>query len=74
MVGTKLEEIKIKFESDTRVLMTQLVELKAQLIEKDKQIAQLKEIIKSQEVTLKNAKVGFERSLMGTPQDGRSVN
>jgi hypothetical protein len=52
MVGTKIEEIKLKFESDLRAMMGQYVEAKSLLAERDKTILHLKELIKQQETTI----------------------
>jgi hypothetical protein len=62
MIAAKIEEIKIKFESDMRALMAQYVEAKSTILEKDKQIQQLKELIRQQELSLSNFKRHMERA------------
>ena len=52
MVATKIEEIKLKFETDLRAMMTQYVDTKSQLADRDKQILQLKDLVKQQESSI----------------------
>ena len=46
MVATKIEEIKLKFETDLRAMMGQYVDAKSQVTERDRQINHLKELVK----------------------------